>query len=127
MENEVMLRTCKIWLGEDGIARSIYFPNAEETLADAKEYIATVVKISKGKRCPLFVDMRNCKSITREAREYYAGEKSAKAVSAAAGLIGSPVSRIIGNFFMRLNKPVLPTKIFTSETEALEWLKGFIE
>jgi hypothetical protein len=46
--------------------------------------------------------------------------------SAAALLIGSPLTRAIGNFFMGLNKPLIPTRLFTSETEALAWLKGFV-
>jgi len=128
MENEVVLtRTAKVWLGEDGIVRANYFPNAEETLADAKESIATVVKVSKRKKCPVLVDSRNLKSITREARAYYAGEENAKVVNSTALLIDSPISKIIGNFFMNFNKPKFPTRLFTSETEAIEWLKGFIE
>jgi len=128
MENEVVATpTAKVWLGEDGIVRTNYFPNVEETLADAKENIATVVKVSKGKRYPVLVGGRNVKSITREARAYYAGETTANAVYAAAILIGSPVSRMIGNFFMNFNKPKYPLKLFTSETDAIEWLKGFIE
>ena len=126
-KEEIILRASKVWLGEDGIVQINHFPNSEETLADAKENLASVVKVGKGKRCPLFVDLRNVKSTTREARIFYAGEKSAKAVNAVAGLISSPVSRIIGNFFLGINRPKFPVKLFTSETEAIEWLKGFIE
>jgi hypothetical protein len=85
------------------------------------------LKISKGKKLPLLVDSRNIKSMEREARVYYAGEEGRKSVSACALLIGSPVSRVIGNFFMGLNKPLVPTRLFTSETEAIEWLRRFIE
>ena len=127
MEQEIMLQTGRIWLEEDGIVRATYFPKAEETLAEAKEHIAAVVKVSRGNKYPVLVDCRKLKSITREAREYYAGKETANAVSAMAVLMGSPVSRTLGNFFMRLNKPLSPTRLFTSETEALEWLKGFIQ
>jgi hypothetical protein len=128
MENEVIItRTAKVRLGEDGIFRVIVLPKVEMTLADAKESIATVLKISKGKKLPLLVDSRNIKSMEREARVYYAGEEGRKSVSACALLIGSPVSRVIGNFFMGLNKPLVPTRLFTSETEAIEWLRRFIE
>ena len=125
MEQDIMLRTGRIWLEEDGIVRATYFPKAEETLAEAKEHIAAVVKVSRGNKYPVLVDCRKLKSITREAREYYAGKETANAVSAMAVLMGSPVSRTLGNFFMRLNKPISPTRLFTSETEAIKWLKGF--
>ena len=127
MEQEIMLQTGRICLEEDGIVRATYFPKAEETLAEAKEHIAAVVKVSRGNKYPVLVDCRKLKSITREAREYYAGKETANAVNAMAVLMGSPVSRTLGNFFMRLNKPLSPTRLFTSETEALEWLKGFIQ
>ena len=126
MENEVTLtRMAKIWLGDDGIVRVEYFPGVEETLTNAKENIATIMKVSKKKKCPVLVDNRNIKSITREARAYYAGEEAAKAMNAAVLLIGSSVNRLIGNFFMNFNKPKYPVKLFTSESNAIEWLKGF--
>ncbi len=40
-------------------------------------------------------------------------------------LIGSPVSRVIGNFFMGLNKPIYPTKLFTDPQKAIRWLQTF--
>ncbi len=128
MENgEVLTRDAKVWLGEDGIARNIYFPNAEDTLADAKENLAGILKVNRGKRYPLLVDMRKLKSMTREARVYYAGGEGAKTANAGAFLIGSLISKIIGNFFLSFNKPLIPIKLFTSESEAIEWLKGFIQ
>jgi len=128
MEKEVIVtRIAKIRLGKDGIVRSTYSPKAEETLAEAKENIATVLKISQGKKYPVLVDYGNVKSVTREARAYYAGEEAAKVVNATAILISSPVGKIIANFLLSLNKPKYPIRMFTSETDAIEWLNGFIE
>jgi len=128
MENEVILtRVAKVWLGENGIVQLNNFPNTQETLADAKENIAAVAKASQGRRLPLLADLRNLKSIDREAREYYAGNEAAKFFRACVLLIDSPVSRIMGNFFLNFNKPKFPVKLFTSESEAIEWLKGFIQ
>lgn len=40
-------------------------------------------------------------------------------------LLQSPaLTRAIDNFFMGLNKPLFPTRLFTSEEEALTWLKS---
>ena len=132
MENEVVVTTriAKIWLGEDGIVRSV--PCAKVvtlvlTLADAKETFSAILKVSKGRKRPYLSDIRKIKSVDRESREYFASEEVANAISAIAMLIGSPVSRIIGNFFLGLNKPSYPIKLFTSESEAIEWLRRFIE
>ncbi len=39
----------------------------------------------------------------------------------------SPISSMIGNFFIRISKPLVPTKIFTDEAKAKEWLKQFVK
>jgi len=127
MENEETVRVAKLWLGEDGIVRIIHVPGAEVTLEDAQETMAAYLKIKKGKRRPLFVDTRKMKSIFREARKYYAGAEAIKVASAAALIVDTPVSRVLGNFFLGLSNPLLPSRLFSSEDEALEWLKGYLE
>jgi hypothetical protein len=66
-------------------------------------------------------------SITKEAREYYAGEEAGEAIKATALLIKSPVAKVLGSLFLGINKPKVLLKLYTSEKEAIEWLKGFIE
>jgi len=128
MENEqIVTRLNTVWLGEDGIARVIHVPGAEVTLESAQETMAAYLKLNKGKRRPLFVDTKSMKTIEREARKYYAGEEAAKVACAVALIVDSPVSRVLGNFYLGLSNPHLPTRLFSSEAEALEWLKGYIE
>lgn len=128
MENEgIVTRVNKVWVGEDGIARIIHFPGVELTLADAEETMAAYLKLNNGKRLPLFIDTKTMKSMSRESRQYYAGEEAAKVASAAAIIVGTPVSRVLGNFYIGLSNPHLPSRLFSSEDEALEWLKGYIE
>ena len=124
---EIVTRVSKVWVGEDGIARIIHVPGAELTLEDAKETMAAYLKVNKGKRLPLFVDTKEMKSMTRECRHYYASEESAKHASAVAIIVGTPVSRVLGNFYLGLSNPHLTSQLFTSEQEALEWLKEFLK
>jgi hypothetical protein len=124
---EIVTSVCKVWVGEDGIARVIHVPSAELTLETAKETMAAYLKLNKGKRLPLVVDTRGMKSMTRECRIYYASEETAKTGSAVAIIVDTPVSRVLGNFYLGLSKPHLPSRLFTSEQEALEWLKGFLK
>ncbi len=65
--------------------------------------------------------------MTRDARVYFAGSESKKVHSAAALLAQSPLSKVLGNLFLGLNKPLFPTRLFTSEKDAIEWLKGYID
>lgn len=120
----VEVRTHLIWLEDDGIVRVKVKPNIQIFLQDAQAAIHAVSNVCGGKRHPALVDMRGLVSMDREARLYFAGEETAKVESAAALIIESPVSKAIGNFFMGLNKPIIPTRLFTSEADALVWLKG---
>jgi hypothetical protein len=123
----IVTRVTEVWVEADGIARVIHVPGAEVTLEDAKETMAAYLKLNQGRRMPLFVDTKAMKSMSRETRKYYAGEEAAKVASAAAIIVGTPASRVLGNFYLGLSNPHLPSRLFSSEEEALEWLKGYLE
>jgi hypothetical protein len=55
-----------------------------------------------------------------------AGPEGLKVSQAVALLMGSPVSRVLGNLYLGLNKPPIPTRLFTSEEEAKVWLRSFL-
>jgi len=128
MTSEVIeTRSLRTWMGEDGIMRQVALPGSEHTLDDAKENVGITAKICKGKKVPGLIDIREVKSISREARMHYTGDENAKVLIALAMLVDSPVSRIIGNFFIGLNKAPFPCKLFSSESAAIEWLREFIK
>ncbi len=122
----VETRTVRLWVGEDGIVRVRYFENIEETLEDAIENIQALGDLVGDRLNVVFFDYSNVKSQTRECRQYYASEATARVVSATAILVTSALSRVIANFFMGFNKPKHPTRIFISEEEAVTWLKSFL-
>ena len=126
MQTQEVTRTATIWLDADGILRIITFPGVEDTIEDAKNNVATCARFTGDKQRPMLVDMRTLKAQSREVRAYYTGPESQKIICAAAVLVDSPISSIIGNFFLGFNKMDLPTKLFRSEDEALTWLKGFL-
>ena len=117
----------KVWEDEDEVGRVVFLPDVEVTVDGAKKHFEACEKLAKGKRHPVLVDLRNIKSVDHQARKYLAGDVATKLTKASAVLVGSPVSRVIGNFFIGLNKPPYPIKLFTSEPEAMEWLRRFPE
>jgi len=114
------------WMGDDGIARTIVKEGLEIGIKEALENTTAVSSLFKGKNFPLLVDSRDIKYITKEARDHFSMRNRESVVNALAILIHSPLSRIIGNFFMGLNKPRVPARLFTSEEEALLWLKKYV-
>ena len=45
---------------------------------------------------------------------------------ADAYVLKSLAQKIIANFYIRLNKPKIPTNFFTDEDSAIEWLTTFL-
>ena len=127
MVAEATVRVARLWLGGDGIVRIIHNPHAEVTLKDAEETMAAYLGIRQGKRRPLLVDTRTMKVLDRGARVFYAGEMAASVATAVAIVVGTPVSRVLGNFYLGLSNPRLPSRLFVSDEEALAWLNGYLE
>lgn len=103
-------------------------PLAEVELDHAKENTLKVQEISGDQVYPIMVDIRKIRSISKEARDHFSMRGRKPGVVAIAMLVSSPLSRIIGNFFLGLSQPVVPAKLFTDEETAIKWiLKGVFE
>lgn len=74
---------------------------------------------------PMVIDIKSIKNITKPSRDFLASEKGSEGIIAAAILIDSSLGRILGNFFIQINKPLKPTKIFTDEIKAKKWLTQY--
>ena len=116
-----------VWLDEAGILHTHIKPNIKIELHHAKLGVEAMQNVSGGKIRPVLVDVRHSRGTTPEARAYYAGEGGATVTKACAMLIGSPLSRMIGNFFLGFNKPRFPFRLFNDEQKAIYWLKQFLE
>jgi hypothetical protein len=127
---EVVSRTGTTWLDEGlGIARFQAFPGVEQGLDDAKENIAAVGAVTDGKKFPMLVDLTGSRGLGPEARAFY-GTPEAGIYYRALALVGtSPVSRMLGNIWFAIysGRRDLPTKLFGSNEEAIEWLKAFAD
>jgi len=125
MNAEINTPSHKIIFFDNGIVKDIPFTE-NETLEKAKEALNTIKVKAGDKKFPLLVDIREQKSITREARQYYSSSEFTNFVIALAFIIESPISKVLANFYLGLNKPPYPTHLFTNETKAMNWLKEFL-
>ena len=117
----VETETALQWLGADGIVRHSFHPGARLDLAAARSNLAAIVQVSQGRRRPLVADMVSLRSVTREGRQFYAGEEAVKAVACVALVAEAPVARAIGNFYLALHSPPLPIRLFGDLESALRW------
>lgn len=99
---------------------------AEIELADAIQNHEATMILTKGDRYLVMVDGRVNMSVSRDARAYAAGPKAGDGSIASAFIITSTANKLIGNFYINVNKPEVPTRIFSSEEKANEWLQEFL-
>ena len=123
----VISKTAKLSLDSNGIMRVVMLKDSEETLETAKENVRLMHTLSKRRVAPLIVDLRLMKHIDRAAMAYFQNNKARNGNEVAVALlIGSPISRLFGNFFLKVNKPQSHTRLFTSETSAIKWLEKYL-
>ncbi len=110
------------WLDEDGIIMAVGAPQELHTLEHAMENHEINMKLAGGIKRPFLIDMTRVKSMSNEARKFYAGPEPQKILTAVALLTQSNFGKLVANFFIGLAKPALPTRMFTDLQEARSWL-----
>lgn len=119
---EIITPKFRMKLRPDGIVHLIWAPLVEMHLEDAIEAVDAMVKLTGGKRSPLLVDASTVGPQDRGARNEFVSRGDL--VSGVALIVTTPLSRLMGNFFVAVSKPVVATRLFDDESSALDWLKG---
>jgi len=116
-------KTAQIALDDQGLLIVRIRDGAHQSLADAKENLALAVSETRGLRRPLLIDIRKAQPLEADARHHYSGQTLVERFSALALLVeGSPFGRMMGNVYLRIARPGIPTQLFSDEARALEWL-----
>ena len=125
--HEIVTRTATLRLEGDGILRYASLRGVEETLDDAQRTVAAIMTLTAGTPRPVLADVRALKAQTRDVRSFYVNSEATTVISAAALLVGSPMSRAIANSLVIFTKPGIPVRLFATEATALDWLKTFLQ
>ena len=99
-----------------------YKPDARVGLKELLAIHEAEKKLTNEKKHLALLDARGFIYMSPEAKKFGASEKPGKYRKAAALLVDSLGVKILGNFYLNFNKPVVPTKMFSSEKKAIEWL-----
>lgn len=124
MEKEVIkTQISHIWLESDQVCHVEFLPGAGLTLERIKEMYAVFIDLPGDRGAYFLGDIRKVKSSERESRVLVAKQERPTNLGTAIP-VGSSVSRVMGNFFMGLNKPPFPVRLVTSEEKAFEWFES---
>jgi hypothetical protein len=111
----------ELWI-ENGIIFSTYSSHLEFNYAIAKRLVELRLKISNGKKMPLFTDLRNLKLIDKEGRDYLATQEATGNILAEAFVIRNESQRLIASLFISYYKCHVPSKLFDNDDNAIWWL-----
>lgn len=121
----INLKKLKITLLKAGILHIHLKANCEITLKDATEGLEAMKKLSGETKMPVFIDAGDYCSIDKDVRAFSASKESNLYTLADAIAYDNIGQKLVANFYLSTNKPVVPTKIFSSKKEALHWLRTF--
>lgn len=117
--NREMGTEAGLTLGVDGVLRLTWPRGAVITAEDAERAMLRVNQLCGDDRHPMLVDMATTADVSRGARAVFGRPCQASRIA----LLGaSPVDRVLANFFLGINAVPCPTKFFTSERDAINWL-----
>ena len=117
--------TSIVWFDENGILCAISKKAPPQTLEEAKESMKDFEKLTGGKKVCMLIDITNSPPTSKEMRDYSATELP-KIVRALAMISESALGKMIANLFFGLKPPSYPTKMFSNEKDAKEWLKQYL-
>jgi hypothetical protein len=95
------------------------------SLPVAKSSVELRIFFSKGKSYPVLIDMTGVRSTSADAEQYLSAI-GLTLVTANALITESPLKRIAGNLLLSVSKPMIPTRLFTSEARAQVWLSRYV-
>ncbi|HEX4925338.1 MAG TPA: hypothetical protein VFV50_14685 [Bdellovibrionales bacterium] len=107
----------------DGIIYVEITPGIEQTPEKARENLEAAIKLAGGQKLSVLLDLRGALPLTSDTRKVYASEEISDAFAALAILTHlDPISRMMGNFYLKFANLAIPTRLFTEAVKALEWL-----
>ena len=118
--------TALVELGADGVLSVRIRTNAAQSIANAKENLSAALELGAGQRRPLLVDISEALPLDAEVRHYYSGQVLVDGFTALAMVIhASPMGRMMGNVYLRVAQPGIPTRLFAEPAHARAWLMTF--
>lgn len=112
------------WFDENGILCAVS-KDMPRTLDKQQKAYELVKQISGNKKVCYLTEVTYIQPPDRETREYVLKE-SQNLFKAVAVISNSVLGRMIANILFRMKSQPYPTKMFSDENEAKDWLKQYL-
>lgn len=121
---EINLQHTVLRMRDDGIVQVNFNDKLEIDINEARDILNAQKELSKGKKVLVLNVAGKQTTATSAARDFAASDEATKYTLAEAYVVNNLAQKLVGNFYVNFHKPKAPTKIFTNETDAVNWLKS---
>ncbi len=115
-----------MWFDDQGILCSVYKKDAVLTKKALERSFELIRMHTGNKKVCWLGEVSHLTPPDKETRDFSA-EETPKFIKALAILSYSPFGNFIANLFLTLKNPPYPTKIFSDENKAREWLSVYLK
>lgn len=123
---EIVTNTVRLRLLSSSIIHYTFLPNSEVNEQEHQlNHNALLELVDNSNKYTLLIDGDDFANVTPEGRKLIRQLEPLIPVSARAIVIKILSQRILANFYIRFQKPIIPTKIFNNYEEALAWLEQY--
>lgn len=125
MREKIVLPKSSLYKLSDHMIYLTYKQDSNIELQDAIDTNNAIFELANGKPYTVLVDFLGLYgNMTNEARIHYATDLKTRDIrKAEALLLDNLPARIIARFYIKVNKPNNPVKIFAKKQKALDWLE----
>jgi hypothetical protein len=115
-------RTARVERTSNGIVITRILAEVQQRITDAVENISVSAEACGGQRAPIIVDLRQAMALDAETRHYYSGKQLTDFFTSLAILVPTGAfGKMMGNLYLRVANPGIPSKLFDSEADAMRW------
>lgn len=119
-------RTASVSLHDGWCVVATIDEGAQQSLADARENLTVTAEACGELQRPLLVDISRGTPLAPEVRHLYTGKELVVAFRALALLVEStPFGYVMGNIYLRIARPGIPTRLFADRDAAFAWLRTY--
>ncbi|MCA0431063.1 MAG: hypothetical protein LCH32_11250 [Bacteroidetes bacterium] len=125
IERKISFEFGKVELLKNSIIRVVLYENSTIDFDESYRMNKAIGELSNFKEALVLVVAETGAVITAEARNFSASEQGQAYSIAEALVVTNLAHKIIANFYLKINKPIKPCKVFNAEIDAVNWLLEF--
>lgn len=110
---------------QDDLLIGTYKKGLRISLEMAKGIVKTRLEFADHKPVAALVLNQGVLSMDKKARDYLSSDDGVRGLIAGAIVVDTPFGSFLGNFYLSVTDPKIPTRIFSKKETALKWLQQF--